>query len=1148
MNQRMTIQSVLALLLLAASTLIQNCETTAGQLGGIIGSRGGTTMATETRVADGNTFDASYDCSTLPTGLPSGWGAVCNRHVIGAAPTDGATLRARTGLASTTGYFQQFEFYVGNSTMTPGGIISLGVGKEISHLDFDNPATPIAFRAHLANIAGELKIQFFLDSGGDEQSWQWSGTVAAQTVYEVRQIYDLVADTYKGYVNGVEVASAALTSVNPQSIGTSIIGSSGSSGGRDIEFFTDRIFEAPIGASTVAPSGVSVSIPSNGATDIDISATITCTGTNVTGWHVRYETTNPPSGAYTSLGSSPSLGPVSLANNTTYYVQCKAENAIGSTESAVTSFTTVAATSTGTHPTLLINASREATWTAMRADYLEDPSCLNQATTNERVACELYKGAVTLSTTAYGNIGLNDAWLANVPGNDATFHCDRAWGKGLGAYSSGTIAGGDPNNNREYFTDWVMVYDFCYQSWSQARRDEYLTKLNALASTVLSSSWYGNGWRCGDVDQPIGNAFGIWALYESTKSYNPDIVTLVAAKASILGAYNDPDAYTCRAGQVNTHARNMIKAYFSEWADGGAWFEGSEYSGSAFLGILGCEALRTTDAGDAPCTEIDAWVDDHATYITHALTRDSRQVAQTGDLQVDLVRNEINSMRTNGRGHTILALTGLLPDGSVRQHLWRQYLNLRTTHGSAIVNPTVPSGPARSLMLANPYITAAADLSALSPCFQSLDMAGQTGNGIHIWNDGTSSDATQFWVQLYPQNPHIDHATMAFGVDQMWRKGQWIRTHPFSYDGVAGHTAEGLNSVMIEGLSTFPRSPYYQVRALQSKKVNGYTCGSDYLAVSGTQGGSYHPQVGVEGTTNYFFSIPRFVHEDTATYVYLPSATKDYDSVVMLRRVNAIAPTNVTNYPSQTCFNVTCFNSAYYLFAEQERIANFPRWSWFNHHWTEPTVNSLNTTWTLSDGQIAQLAWLTPDTVTITKENLTASVNFCTTTSPGPSTCPSLAERRWRTKVESSAADAQWNMLAQVLTVRDSDATAPTITELSITGNCAGVLITRPGNDDRIVLWNSVQGDDISQTLPTPTQANAVLSTARYHKTKTCTIPWTQATASAKVLSLDMNPTGITWTSNLDAAGAVSATPDSSGVKEISVSGTGAHSLVLTGS
>jgi hypothetical protein len=119
---------------------------------------------------------------------------------------------------------------------------------------------------------------------------------------------------------------------------------------------------------------------------------------------------------------------------------------------------------------------------------------------------------------------------------------------------------------------------------------------------------------------------------------------------------------------------------------------------------------------------------------------------------------------------------------------------------------------------------------------------------------------------------------------------------------------------------------------------------------------------------------------------------------------------------------------------------------------------------------------------------------------------------------------------------------------LSITGNCAGVLITRPGNDDRIVLWNSVQGDDISQTLPTPTQANAVLSTARYHKTKTCTIPWTQATASAKVLSLDMNPTGITWTSNLDAAGAVSATPDSSGVKEISVSGTGAHSLVLTGS
>ena len=585
------------------------------------------------------------------------------------------------------------------------------------------------------------------------------------------------------------------------------------------------------------PSGVTVSSPANGATSVEMSTLIMCSGNGVTSWEARVDTENPLTTAYVDLGSHREYTPATpFENSTTYYAQCRGTNSAGTDTSAVSSFTTIVPTSTGTHPKLLVTSARQTVWAQMKADYTSKSTSMGSV---------LYGAAITQSNggPVYFNYGITDAWLANVPGNDAAFYCGRAWTATTSNAPAANFLGTNNvppsggiynlNNNREYFTDWVLIYDLCYQSWTQPQRDQYLAQLNTLATYNIQTQ-YPNGWRCGDYDQPIGNYFGIAALYEATKEYNPTIVALWADDD--LGGYT-AEAVECSPVQnPKKTLRNMVKFYYETTAAGGTWPEGLEYGfGSPTLGIRGCEALRTTDAGDAPCAEIDAWVEDFARHLTQMVTRDTTQIMQYGDEEHP--RNFVTRWKSSGISQTFLALTDVVPDGQARQDLMRVITNFRTRHGDTNF---IPSQIGRVAILVNPYATASADLSGVAQCFQSQPY------GVHIWNTGLDTGDAQFHFHF--QEIGIrggDHHQLMFGAWQWYRKGQFIVTQPHAYGGV-NFIPEGTSATAIEGLGVFP-SPYDGIDGF--REVTGQTCGSDFMYVEGTQAGMRRGTVRRTGAT-----------------------------------------------------------------------------------------------------------------------------------------------------------------------------------------------------------------------------------------------------------------------------------------------------------
>jgi hypothetical protein len=78
-------------------------------------------------------------------------------------------------------------------------------------------------------------------------------------------------------------------------------------------------------------------------------------------------------------------------------------------------------------------------------------------------------------------------------------------------------------------------------------------------------------------------------------------------------------------------------------------------------------------------------------------------------------------------------------------------------------------------------------------------------------------------------------------------------------------------------------------------------------------------------------------------------------------------------------------------------------------------------------------------------------------------------------------------------------------------------------------------------------EATAVLETARYRAAGSFTVTYTQATASPKVILLDLNPS-LTWSYTVNGGGSVAITEDASGLAELSLSTAEAKTLVVTGS
>ncbi len=127
--------------------------------------------------------------------------------------------------------------------------------------------------------------------------------------------------------------------------------------------------EVTITVSPAPPGKATSPSPTNGATGVSISTTLSWTaGSGATSHKVYFGTTNPP--AYKTEQSGTTYNPGTLANGTTYYWRIDEVNAGGTTTGDVWSFTTiVAAPGKATNPTPAngatgVSTSSTLSWTA----------------------------------------------------------------------------------------------------------------------------------------------------------------------------------------------------------------------------------------------------------------------------------------------------------------------------------------------------------------------------------------------------------------------------------------------------------------------------------------------------------------------------------------------------------------------------------------------------------------------------------------------------------------------------------------------------------------------------------------------------------------------------------------------------------------
>ena len=198
-------------------------------------------------VAPGNAVTLSFNTANLPGGAPPGWGSQCAAFVVGSVYGSALWYHQRPR-PSTTGYIVGLDFMLGNSNIANDKMITLAVSKA----DGDVFTARRNWRSYFGKFEGSnFRFVQVIGEGAEEQVWFYpeSGSLVPWKVYRLTYTVDFVHHINSWAVNGTLVDTQPMNPGNPQNVATLILGSSGSSDGRDTMFFIDNVTEEEINPS-----------------------------------------------------------------------------------------------------------------------------------------------------------------------------------------------------------------------------------------------------------------------------------------------------------------------------------------------------------------------------------------------------------------------------------------------------------------------------------------------------------------------------------------------------------------------------------------------------------------------------------------------------------------------------------------------------------------------------------------------------------------------------------------------------------------------------------------------------------------------------------------------------------------------------------
>jgi hypothetical protein len=784
-------------------------------------------------------------------------------------------------------------------------------------------------------------------------------------------------------------------------------------------------------------------------------------------------------------------------------------------------------------PRTLMTPKHRAILQRMKADYDAAPS--NPTTFGGRLWKHMTVNYADLSLTAprFTDYGLWGAIAYQATGN--TTYAAGAYARAYGLYVSKDprVGGVSANDVRRLTIELALTYDLAQAGWTNEQRDNYKAGLKAWAEYCfgLNCDNYRGGFRLSDSDQSAGQYFGL-ALINHVLDENDPALGLGLLQAGGSAGMERVGGLMPSLDDRQTVANTVLGDY-PRITEGGEWIESSQYNASTVrLVTSGLEALRRARSVRGDNTDYHAALRDvsrrHGLMELARFSPDLAQIWQWGDDET-------------GRTPSLTArvATQSLSAGMARGNPTLGPLNLGFASEMCDVGGTAIIQFAQSYLLIDPYAPTEARTAAPA-------ILAAPGMGALLHHDG-HDPSDSFFAAIFMPNTQCDHNSRGvWGDFQLYRKGEWALTHPIWYGSFAVEN-DAYNSTLLCGfgsvsLTNDPKAVRRMIATAGEPGVYSYIAGETH---------------GYLKNLDYFQRPPQCIFENTRSLVYLPSADKKSDAVVVFDRMLASNPNYLPTFDGSAAVGVTRYatgaNTGGGAASEQARINFNPvagtraMEQWLLHCREEPTITGNAATWTsyLGNSDLKHVCLL-PSAATILKDNLVTHwsppINWNEAGIPKTGGHPTYGpERRWRITVHRS--DAPWpddatprfTTFLNVVFAADADGGPTcnaTLVESSAGAAVVAAHVTRTDLDDQLVAFSAAP----STRSGTTTTFNRVLTSG-------FTLAWT-STGDTEVYLFDLLP-GDGWTVNVDDGGADPLTVSDQGVARITVPGAGAHTLVV---
>ncbi|AMV24585.1 Fibronectin type III domain protein [Gemmata sp. SH-PL17] len=734
----------------------------------------------------------------------------------------------------------------------------------------------------------------------------------------------------------------------------------------------------------------------------------------------------------------------------------------------------------------------------------------------------------------------------------------------------------------------IMMYDWCQGAWTTNQRANVRAGIEAWIKYTAgwNTKQYTGGVRIGPAQETNHNSFAVGYFgpaFWDALGRAPSAGSWTRQSQFVPYGGLQP-AYATQTGSPNNNTfANEVWGTWAQQLSGGTPAESSEYGGKTAVAY----ALNETAIREAR-----SLAGDNTDY--HPLARTAVResaLAQVSEWSPDLL--QVYQFGDEGVTH------GIGSNGFVRGRHGPLALAGNVSRGNATIGPAA-LGLAREIydknnaapwggsttpywwyfVRVNPYATTAA--RSTLPAGH-----GDPVQGMVTYHTGAGADDSFFACLMNPVNG-TDHQAFQFRNHGVYRKGGWALTSPLGYGG-PGIYADCSNQMMIGGLGQFGnlfRPNGAVVRGTQRPLAYKFGSAFAYAYCVGETYGPYYDVAVIYGGTP-----PAFCHEWTPAVVYVPSTDGKSDVVVTFDRVLAQNPILLPNGGGTgTGVGFYATYRASDSLADRTRITSNPVSNvplgasttvpaspgtpalkqLIVHAAAVPTINGggADITWSTagatgypSPGSNLKMVPLLPASRVVAtyseaaifyppyRDVIAGNANL-STVADGSAYSP---EARYQVRVWPSTpwpADTTntWDTFLNVVFMADvsggpATQTATLVQDSTGGTKAAGALVTRSAQNDLLVMFGAAP----SSGLWPATTFNRVESSGY-------TVTWTAVAGTTNVVLANLDPAK-TWTYTVDGGGAQSLAVsvdwgDAARIGaagEIQVSGTGSHTIVLTG-